>query len=231
MLDARNNLIQTVLIPNKTLKNPMSTKNKRAYQRISSGQLLAKLRNKNRPRMVTLTSRDKCSLDEFSKHLDTFIKRWRRHDKTLQYWKINVLKNNRWHSHIIYTGKYVPKKWLVYNWNDIHNSYIVDICALKNRNIAGYVANQYLSNQQGEFTSMSYSQKWLFKGAVKLWKNICDMCRNYKEKPMDYWGYLVYPIDIKLALRKWYNMLWRYVHGLPLTLTDTDMTTLDGDFG
>jgi hypothetical protein len=209
----------------------MTSKTKRSYQRISSGQYIAKLQNK-KLRMATFTSKDYCTLEKFSRDLDTFIKRWRRRDATLQYWKINVFKNGRWHCHLVYKGKYVPKKWLVYNWNSIHNAYIVDICALDDRrNVASYVANQYLSNQEGEYTSMSYSQKWLFKGAIKLWKNICDICRNYKEKPIDHYGYLVFPIDIKLALRKWSCILWRYIHGLPLTLPDLVLTTLDGDFG
>jgi hypothetical protein len=235
VMDCRNrNLIQIVLFGKRIDKEPMSKKNKRAFQRVSSGHYLARLRNK-KIRMITLTSSDVAVSENYiSRDVDVLIKRIRRKQPDFQYWKVNVFKNGRWHVHMLYVGKFLTKKWLSYNWNSIHNSYIVDVCFIDDsRSVASYVANQYLSNQEGEFTRMSYSQKWLFKGAVGVWKNICKAFRNcdYKKAYFnEIFGCWVYPVDIKKALKEWYSVLSRYADGLSLYPTIPAYTSLS-DYG
>lgn len=209
MLDGRN-LTQTHLYEPRHYE-PLSLKNKRNYHRIKSGEYLARLRRQTL-RMVTLTTSDYAKNDnDFSTDIDTFFKRWRRKDPNLDYWKINVKKNGRWHCHIVYKGSYVTHGWLKYNWGAIHNSYIVHICCLNtNRSIANYVANQYLSSQDGEYTRMSYSQGWLFKGAVSIWKQICSKCRDYTKGVYKY-GLFFYPVKMKYALNLWNDFLYRTV--------------------
>lgn len=235
LIDNRNiNLVQAVFYPVRVRREPMSSKSKRAFQRVSSGHYVARLQHRFL-RMITLTSSDVAvSENIISRDVDVLVKRIRRIDSTFQYWKVSVFKDGRWHVHLLYKGEFLPKEWLVDNWKSIHQSYIVDICRLDDsRSVASYVSNQYLSNQEGEFTRMSYSQGWMFKGAAVVWKRVCEAWRNkdYDRAYFDVrFGCWVYPVDIKSALREWSSVLYRFVHGLPLYPVSTRGTLLS-DYG
>jgi len=143
------------------------------------------------------------------------IKRIRRKHPKFQYWKINTNEGNGV-IHILYKCGYIPKKWLVCNWNDIHQSYIVDIQNCDNdKNIASYLLNHYLSNQKCSYARMSYSKKWIFPGAIQQWKDIL-----YSEKRKCFYN----PIQEKYyykrkeitfkeilnnAVEKWNNLLYQ----------------------
>jgi len=203
----------------------LEAKTKRYFQRISTGQLLAKLR-KNRIRLITLTSSDNAKNNDISRDADVLIKRIRRKVKNFQYWKVNVLKNGRWHIHILYTGKYIPKYWLSQNWKNIHNSYIVDIRSPdNNRKIANYMVNQYLSDQDCEYTRMSYSQKWLYKGCITRWKNLVKSVKSryyYNQVQNKYYKNRIeipFKEIMQIILKLWAKIL--YLHTYPQTyLTD-----------
>lgn len=155
----------------------MEIKAKRYFHRISTGQRIAKL-HKKVIRFVTLTTSDIAKQNDISRDTDVLIKRIRRKDSTFQYWKIITNEGNGV-VHLLYTGKFITYKWLKYNWNQIHNSYIVDIKKCYNDlPIASYLINQYLSNQNCTYTRMSYSKKWMFPGAVKIWKNLILSVKN-----------------------------------------------------
>lgn len=152
-------------------------KAKRYFHRILSGQKLAAYQKKI-IRFVTFTTSDTAKKNDISRDIDVLIKRIRRIDSNFQYWKINTNEGNGV-IHLLYKGKYITHDWLVYNWNAIHNSYIVDIRKCDNDlNIAAYLVNQYLSNQNCTYTRMSYSKNWIFPGAVKVWRNICLSVKN-----------------------------------------------------
>jgi hypothetical protein len=146
-------------------------KRKRYFHRISSGQKLAMFKKKT-VRFITLTTSDKARTLDISRDVDVLIKRIRRRDPTFQYWKVHTNEGNGV-IHLLYTGDFIPKRWLVANWNDVHSSYIVDIRKCYNeKSIAHYLMNQYLSNQACSYTRMSMSKHWIFPGAVKRWRNI-----------------------------------------------------------
>ena len=148
-------------------------KKKRYFHRISTGQTLARYRKK-KVRFITLTTSDKGRTLDLARDFDVLIKRIRRKDKNFQYCKITTNEGNGV-IHLLYTGKYITHKWLVWNWTDIHDSYIVDIRQVKeDKSVAIYLINQYLSNQKCSFTKMSMSKYWMFPGAVKVWKNLCE---------------------------------------------------------
>lgn len=149
----------------------MEAKNKRYFHRIATGQKIARL-HKRRIRFMTLTTSDEAKSLDISRDWDVLLKRIRRKDSSFQYCKVLTNEGNGV-IHILYTGKYLSQKWISYNWNKIHASYVVDIRECSNdRSIASYVVNQYLSNQKCTYTRMSYSKRWMFPKAVFLWKNL-----------------------------------------------------------
>jgi hypothetical protein len=202
----------------------LDLKSKRYFQRISAGQYLAKL-HKRPIRFVTLTSSDQAKQNDISRDVDVLIKRIRRKDKTFQYWKINVLKNDRFHIHLLYTGKYITKKWLSYNWRKIHNSYIVDIKHPdNNKSVASYLITQYLADQHATYTRMSYSKRWIFPKAVQIWKNIITSVKNcyyyntiqrkyYKNRIEVKWKQIM-----EIILKIWHKVL--YTKAYPQTSMD-----------
>ena len=154
-----------------------TSKRGRIYHRLSSGQTLAYYR-KQKLRFFTLTTSDKAKFYDISRDIDVLIKRIRRKQPKFQYCKINTNEGNGV-IHLLYTGKYISQKWLSYNWNDIHKSYIVDIRNCDNTlNVASYLVNHYLSNQKCSYVRMSYSKKWLFPGAIKIWQNLFQSIKN-----------------------------------------------------
>ena len=192
----------------------MKKKNKRFFHRITSGQTLAKYQRKE-IRFFTLTTSDKAKNSDLSRDVSVLIKRIRRKQPKFQYCKVNTNEGNGV-VHVLYKGKYIPQRWLSYNWNKIHNSYIVDIRKCDNdKSIASYLINQYLSNQKCTYTRMSYSNKWIFKGAVEKWKSILNSVKQrcYYNSVQELWYYKRKIISFKeileTALQRWNNLLYR----------------------
>jgi len=195
----------------------MNTKKKRYFHRISSGQKLAKLKHKN-VRFATLTTSDKGKNLVISRDVDVLIKRIRRKDKNFQYCKITTNEGNGV-IHLLYTGKYISQRWLSWNWNDIHSSYIVDIRKVKDdKPVANYLINQYLSNQKCSYTRMSMSKKWMFPGAIQQWKNIVKGVKSqYFYNPIQnkyYKNKIEVPFKeiLNQMINLWNNLLYHQVY-------------------
>jgi len=191
----------------------MRTKQKRFFHRITSGQTLARFQNKP-IRFITLTTSDKAKQLDLARDVDVLIKRIRRKQPKFQYCKVNTNEGNGV-VHVLYKGKYISQPWLSYNWNKIHNSYIVDIRKCHNdKSIASYLINQYLSSQKCSYTRMSYSNKWIFKGAVKTWRNILTACKKrcFYNPVQEKWYYRKQEIPFKEilnnALTQWNLILY-----------------------
>jgi len=190
------------------LEDRNTQKVKRYFHRIATGQKIAQL-HKRRIRFITLTTSDIGKKNDLSRDFDVLLKRIRRKDKTFQYWKIITDEGNGV-IHLLYTGKYLTHSWLVYNWNSIHKSYIVDIRNCDNNKlIANYLVNQYLSNQNCNYTRMSYSKKWMFPNAIKIWKNLIKSVKSrYYYNPIQN-KYYLHKIEISFkTILKQILLIW-----------------------
>lgn len=101
--------------------------------------------------------------------------------------------------HILFIGGFIPQTWISRNWEEIHQSPVVDIrAASRIKGLGRYIVSQYLSDQRCSFLRYSWSWKWVYFGFVKVWRKICISCKN----PIAIWnlhlkGYQVY-IDGKV---------------------------------
>lgn len=148
----------------------------RYYHRIMSGVTFATYK-KQTLRWGTLTTSDKSKFSQLPRDFDVLVKRIRRKFPYFNYWKLNATEGNGV-IHFIYTGSYIPKKWLVANWNDIHSSYIVDIQFIRSpKKVTNYLVSHYLANH-ASYSRMSWSQGWLFRGAISRWNAICKAVKQ-----------------------------------------------------
>ncbi|GAI33568.1 unnamed protein product, partial [marine sediment metagenome] len=76
--------------------------------------------------------------------------------------------------HLLYKGSYIPQRWLSQNWNDIHESPVVDIRFMRGgtNGLGSYIVSQYLSDQRTSYIRYSWSWGWVYCGFVKYWKKI-----------------------------------------------------------
>ena len=151
------------------LPNPSkgSFKRNRAYHRVLSGFTRAKALGKN-VRFITLTSSPTSKYRQINPHFQVLRKRIDRHFGKIEYIKF---RTNEGHGvlHVLYTGPFIPQKWLSRNWNEIHEAKIVDIRKVKGeKRLARYLISNYLVNQT--FVRMSWSWGWVFRGFVGWWK-------------------------------------------------------------
>ena len=211
--------------PFSNFRKPWSCKEKRCFHRISSGCKIAAYQKK-RLRCITLTSSNVANTEnDISRDVDVLIKRIRRKYPDFEYLKINVLKDGRWHVHMLYKGSFMSFRWLKYQWSVIHHSPIVYITEMDGSyGLVNYFARQYLASQDGEFTYMSYSQGWIFKGCVRVWKEVLRSCRDYSHT---HWntrygesrGFWSFNVDLGLVLRRWNEVL--RLRGLNVRRTHT----------
>jgi hypothetical protein len=155
------------------------SKTGRYFHRIKSGLLRSKIL-KHQVRLIDFTTSNKAFNKNISHSFDVMFKRMRRKDPKAQYWKVNVeMIDGRIHIHMLYDGKFITKQWLMHNWNEIHESYIVKISLVRDINkMTNYLVTQYLANQDAEKTYMSSSKNWIFPGAVAYWKSLCKQIKN-----------------------------------------------------
>jgi hypothetical protein len=148
-----------------------NAKQKRCYQRIMSG-LTINASNGVRTRFLTLTSSWKAQRgvqDDFR----VLKMRIKRKFGNFEYIKIRTNEGNGV-LHFLYTGSFIPQIWLSRNWNEIHQSPIVDIReASRVKGLGKYVVSQYLSDQRCSFLRYSWSWGWVYRGFVKYWKKVC----------------------------------------------------------
>lgn len=192
-------------------------KERRYMHRFLSGLEKAKLQHKF-VRFGTLTSSDNATDKDISRDFDVLVKRIRRKSSSFDYAKVIVKKNGRNHIHFIFTGAFIAQKWLSSAWGDLHNSSIVDIRQCRNINgLARYMVTQYMSVQDCDYTRMSYSENWIFAGAIKVWKNLVDSVKNgyyYNPVSMKYFKNRIevpFSIIMKRILDLWYIILRRSI--------------------
>ena len=80
--------------------------------------------------------------------------------------------------HVVYRGKFIPRDWIVANWNEIHGSQIVDIRFPRGDPWDGsmYVVSQYMSDQ-GVNPVFGYSYNWVYRGFPYHYKQLIDISR------------------------------------------------------
>jgi hypothetical protein len=92
--------------------------------------------------------------------------------------------------HIVYKGQYLPYNYLVDNWNDIHNSWELNIKLIKSskkdyKKSSNYVISQYISNQESSYQRSSQSWNWIIRGYSKQWQNFLNELHcNYYYNPV-----------------------------------------------
>lgn len=151
-------------------------KDRRAYHRILSGYKVAN-QYQRKLRFMTLTTSYEARKRNLKEDTNTLVKRIRRRSKTFEYFRVRTNEGNGV-VHVLYRGSYIPRSWLKAQWEDIHQSWNVDIRACQ-RYHAKYVVNQYICEQEG-FTRYSMSGLWLPKGSLAVWHGFCKW--YYKDR-------------------------------------------------
>ena len=147
-------------------------------------------------------------------------------NKTLdfEYFKVQTNEGNGV-LHIVYKGQYLPYNYVVDNWQDIHNSWNVNIKKIGNNRADGgrassYIVSQYVSSQNSSYVRSSQSWKWLFRGYRKAFLNYLRInMKDWKRQYVNEWGYWVAPdkegINFKDVLERWQYQVYRIVHPAP----------------
>jgi len=144
-------------------------KDRRAYHRIMSGYKIAN-QYQHKLRFMTLTTSREAFGRDLKEDTHTLTKRIRRRFGGFEYFRVRTNEGNGV-VHILYRGAYIPRAWLKAQWEDIHQSWNVDIRACQ-RYHAKYVVNQYICDQEG-YTRYSMSGLWLPKGSLAVWHGFC----------------------------------------------------------
>jgi len=81
--------------------------------------------------------------------------------------------------HIVYKGEYLPYDYLVDNWQDIHNSWDVNIKLIDNskkdlKKASTYIVSQYISHQDSSYVRSSQSWGWVYRGFKRDWRSLCS---------------------------------------------------------
>lgn len=84
--------------------------------------------------------------------------------------------------HVVYKGDYIPYNFLVDCWNDLHNSWNINIKRINSDNrsafrTAAYVVAQYLSNQSSSYQRSSQSWLWTIRGYYKRFCEFIAYCK------------------------------------------------------
>ena len=151
-----------------------SPKARRWYQRILSG-ITHHQANRRQLRVITLTSGpDAPDQEDLNASWQVLRKRiMRKWSMRMEYWKLRTSEGNGV-LHIIYSGPWIPQKWLSWNWSQIHNSPIVYIQKMrfKRKRLVNYLMSHYLPahDHGGLYTRMSWSWGWVFRGFCGAWK-------------------------------------------------------------
>lgn len=174
-------------------------KQRRAYHRLMSGASLSQDLGESLY-FLTLTSPSGSSTRALSRDFQVLRKRIEADPKKshlwgsglgkhLKYWKINTNEGNGV-MHIVYRGGFLPYKWMSDNWMEIHGAWDLNIQRLEfpnPRSLVNYLVGGYLCQQSYE--RMSWSQDWVFRGFVKVWKfEFAWLYRKDKTRCLEAWG-------------------------------------------
>ena len=139
---------------------------KRLYHRMLSG--LQVDRGGTPPRLMTLTSVDNGKDIEVS--WEILKKRIRRRFGSFEYIKVRELtKRGLPHLHVLFFGAFIPHRWLMRNWYEIHGAKVVDIRSRFRLRVYVKHIVRYFTK---EFCRYSWSWGWVYRGFVKSWELI-----------------------------------------------------------
>jgi len=163
-------------------------KQRRAYHRLLSGIKRAEALGRQL-RFFTLTSSPTSDYWAINDHFQILRKRIERRFRCrIEYWKI---RTNEGHGvlHVVYTGRFIPQRWLSEQWEEIHGAKVVDIRMFRfgSKRLARYLVSNYLCKQS--FERMSWSWRWVFRGFVSVWRAIKD--RLGYPRALAYWDWLL----------------------------------------
>ena len=151
-----------------------SPKARRWYQRLLSG-VTHNQANRRQLRVITLTTSLEARGLDVNRSFQALKQRIRRRWPVtgFEYWKFKTSEGNGV-LHIIYSGPYIPQRWLSRNWSEIHNSHIVYIQKMRFRRkrLVNYLMSHYLpAHDHGRlYTRMSWSWSWVFRGFCGAWR-------------------------------------------------------------
>lgn len=130
------------------------------------------------------------------------------------YFSVRTLEGNGV-IHILFNGKYIPHKWLILNWYELHGSYVVDIREPRGDPYKGsmYVISQYVANQKGR-KIFGYSRDWVYRGFVKDLVECRDCCKDWSRMDVNSYGVCWAPVDYGKYKRMWRLFLVRRLDGL-----------------
>jgi len=85
--------------------------------------------------------------------------------------------------HILYKGDYIPYNYLVDLWNDLHNSWNINIKKVETSDksayrTSDYIVSQYLTNQESSYQRSSQSWGWTIRGYIKKFYAFIDLCKT-----------------------------------------------------
>lgn len=190
-----------------TFSTPARRKQKRAYHRLFSG-LQKAFDTGMVVRFLTLTSSKEVKDADLHGHFKVLMTRIRRKYGVTEYALIRTGEGNGV-LHILYVGGFISQKWLSYQWNEIHQSPVVDIRIVRNetRRLTSYLVSHYLSRQK-DFR-LSYSRFWLFPGASRVWKELKKNWLHKSKKGLFYlWRNLCREISSKVT-KKVKEFVWQ----------------------
>ena len=205
------------------LEELRARKRKRCFQRVMSG-----LEKGGELRLVTLTSSEEAPNDikhSFSK----LVKRMRRRGLVRDYIRvIELTERGYFHIHMIYRGHYIAQRELSREWQDIHQSPIVDIRKVdmrpnSKRRVGNYLA-KYMSKDA--FSRYSWSWGWVYKGFVKIWTLALQLWRKVNASSPKYVPFSRHLAMWQLHLRKgipkdlYLDFYWRMIPGYPACMND-----------
>jgi len=115
--------------------------------------------------------------------------------------------------HILYDGQYLPYNYLVDNWNDIHNSWEINIQLVDNLKkddlkTTNYLVSQYVSNQYCTYTRYSMSKNWYSSFDREVYNNF----RTFYQKEELYKKYDNY-LDLKYGYENINNLCLEEFYG------------------
>ena len=169
-----------------------SPKQRRAYHRIMSGYKMSQFCN-DKLRFMTLTTSNQGRDNNLRKDFIVLVKRIRRRYRRFEYVRVRTSEGNGV-LHVLYRGSYIPRAWLKSQWEDIHQSWNVDIRDTR-RYHCSYVINQYLCGQSS-FVRYSMTQNWVFKGFVAKWRAFCLW---YPDKKIELWNNYLHKVSITVC--------------------------------
>lgn len=140
--------------------------------------------------------------------------------------------------HNLYKGDYLPYNYLLDNWQDIHNSWNVNIKEVKtdkkdNSRVASYVVAQYVSHQDATFVRSSQTWNWIFRGYRKkfqefLMANLKDWTKQYKKYDGSWNAPFKENVDFKRILERWNSVVYRIVNPLMQMNLQKNIQIYDG---